>query len=1153
MSKHFIHLRLQSAYSLLESAMKIETIISAVKKHKMPAVCVADRNNLFGMLEFAMAASKAKLQAIHGAILNMKHHGEVAEILLIAKDQVGYKNLIKLVSHIYTKPSHETNHETSRGQNLEITFDDLKMHQEGLIVLSSYTNGHIGKSILADNYDKAKIYAIEMKELMGDRFYFEIMRHGLANERKIERIYIQLAIECDIALVATNNILFENIAMHDAHDVLLCIAAGVVKDVTDRKHESNQCYFKSADEMVSLFSDLPEAIENSWYIMQRCSVMAQECAPELPTFAEESSSEDDMLRRQAKKGLELRLEKKFQVENIPEDQRAVIKQEYLMRIEYELDIICEMKFPGYFLIVSDFIKWSKENGIPVGPGRGSGAGSVVAWSLLITDLDPIKFGLFFERFLNPERVSMPDFDIDFCQERRDEVIQYIRKKYGNNKVGQIITFGKLQAKSVIKDVSRVLGLRYEFADYLTELVPFNAVNPVTLEQAIKEVAELNQAARGNGLYNLHGEEELIQQVLDTALILEGLNRHVSVHAAGIVIGSRDLVDILPVYKDPGSDMLIIQYSMKYAEAAGLVKFDCLGLQTLTLIDKCTQLIRKNGTEIDPYNLPYDDPKTFALLTTGMSSGIFQFESVGMKDSLRKLKPDCIEDIIALGALYRPGPMDNIPTYIACKHGKEKPDYLHPTLVKTLKETYGVIIYQEQVMEIAQILAGYTLGAADLLRRAMGKKVKAEMEAQEAMFVEGAQKNGISKEQASSIFELVAKFAGYGFNKAHASAYGVISYQTAYLKANFAAEFLTTCLNLDMHDSDKVNLFVNEALAFDIKIVPPCVDESRGFFYLQKANDFNDKDSIVYSLGAIKGITQVLGNIIAVERDKKPFTTILEFVERMPPKALNKKGLENLIKAGAFDRLHSNRNELLLSIPKLISHAASHQSQIQQQQSSLFAVDIKHVISNADDLPLFEKSMMEYDVCGVFLREHPVSIYHELLQFRGAKNSYQIKNVMPNGSARIDIAGIIQKKDARMSQRGRFVTVQLSDQFGNFEITIYNEEVFKKYADMLDLKMMVVVSCDMFKDEGGMRLTAIAFQDVTKYLSNATHELIFYPRDETQMLELSRILASKARIQAEPNTKIVMYYPSEGSLLAKIALPDQSFDLIDIAELKLLFL
>ena len=798
---------------------------------------------------------------------------------------------------------------------------------------------------------------------------------------------------------------------------------------------------------------------------------------------------------------------------------------------------------------------------------GTGAGAVVAWSLLITDLDPIKFGLLFERFLNPERVSMPDFDIDFCQERRDEVIKYVRQKYGNNKVGQIITFGRLQAKAVIKDVARVLGLMYTFADYLTELVPFNAVNPVTLEQAIKEVAELNQAARGEGLYNLQGEEELIKEVLDTALILEGIHRHISIHAAGIVIGGRDLVEILPLYKDSASDMLIIQYSMKYAEAAGLVKFDFLGLQTLTLIDKCAQLIRKNGTEIDVDSLTYDDPKTFALLTTGQSSGIFQFESVGMKDALRKLKPDCIEDIIALGALYRPGPMDNIPTYIACKHGREKPNYLHPSLEHTLKETYGVIIYQEQVMEIAQIMGGYSLGAADLLRRAMGKKIKAEMAAQEALFVEGAIKKGISKEQASNIFELVAKFAGYGFNKAHAAAYGVISYQTAYLKANFTAEFLTTCLNLDMHDSDKVNLFVNEALFFNVGIVPPDVNESRGEFYLVRTvipveagtqclnnkelgSGFRrDDEKIIYALGAIKNVTPALGNTIALECEKKPFTSVIDFVERLPHKLLNKRGLENLIKAGAFQKLHANNNELLKSIPKLIAHASSHHNQIAMQQSSLFGVEVQHVIDKSDDLTLAEKAMMEFEVCGVFLRQHPVSIYNDLLQLREAKHSYQIKYEMPNGAARINIAGIIQKKDARMSARGRFVTIQLSDQYGNFEVTVFNEEVLKKYADLLDLKTMVVVACDMFKDDGGMRLTAAAFYDLQKYLSSANHELVFYPQDEVEVAALTSKLLSKSKGVENPNTKITLYYPSEGNLLAKIQLPDQRFELEDIGELR----
>ncbi len=1137
MTTKFIHLRLQSSYSLLESALKIETIVSRAHKLKMKAVAMTDRNNLFGSLEFAMEASKKGLQPIHGAILTLKHHGEHGEILLLGKDETGYRNLLKLVSHIYTKPD--------RAADLEITFEELTAHQEGLIILSGYINGHIGKALLAKDHDKAKLYASEMKNLVGDRFYFEVMRHGLRSEKEIELSYVNLAAELNIPLVATNNVFFENIDLHDAHDVLLCIAEGVVKEQSDRKHVSNQCYFKSADEMASLFADLPEAIENSCYIMQRCCAMAEPSAPLLPRFAGDNASEEALIRAEAHEGLQERLRQKFIAEDIPEGNQQAIIDEYIKRIDYELGIICKMNFSGYFLIVSDFITWSKKQGIPVGPGRGSGAGSVVAWSLLITDLDPIKFGLLFERFLNPERISMPDFDIDFCQERRDEVIKYVRSKYGDNKVAQIITFGKMQAKAVIKDVSRVLGLRYEYADALTELVPFNAVSPVTLDQAINEVAELGQAARGKGLYSLQGEEELIKQVLDTALILEGVHRHVSVHAAGIVIGGKDLIDILPLYKDPSSDMLIIQYSMKYAEAAGLVKFDFLGLQTLTVIDKCVQLIAKDGIKIDIANLPFTDPKAYELLTRGEAAGVFQFESVGMKDSLRRLKPDCIEDLIALGALYRPGPMDNIPTYIACKHGKAQPDYLHPKLEGILKETYGVIIYQEQVLEIARVLAGYTLGAADLLRRAMGKKIKPEMAAQEAMFIDGAIKNGVSAEQAASIFESVAKFAGYGFNKAHAASYGVISYQTAYLKANYMPEFLTTCMNLDIGDSDKINLFVQEALAHDIGIIPPDVNQSSGYFSIAKS----EKKQIIFALGAIKNVTKVLGDIIAKERENGLFPTIMDFVERIPSKVLNKRGLENLIKAGAFDSLHQNRKELLESIPKLLAHANSYHQEVRQQQISMLGVSIEHLLAKTVDLSLEEKSIMEFEVCGVFLRQHPLAVYDQLLAAKDAKNSYVIKHEMPKGAAKIEIGGIIQKKDSRMSSRGRFITVQLSDQYGNFEVTIFNESVLKEYFELLEVQKMVVVSCDMFKDEGGIRLTATKFYDIEEYLGKADHELYFYLRNIDELKTLAEIIVKKRKTGMPPNTQLRVFVPSEGNMMAKVNMPPQAFDLQDIAFLR----
>lgn len=1130
----FVHLRLQSSYSLLESTLKIGQIVSKAKEMNMPAITMADRNNLFGSLEFAMAASKDGVKPIHGVILNVLDGNDLGEILLLAKDDIGYKNLLKLGSHIYTKPD--------RGQNLEITLNDLKENNEGLIILSAYSDGHIGKALLSGDISKAESYAKTYKEIAGDRFYFEIMRHNLDKEKSIEKKYIELAHKLDIPLVATNNVLFTDIDSHDPHDVLLCIAEGVVKEQTERKRASNQCYFKSPDEMKELFKDLPEAIENACHIMMRCNVMAMPQDPALPRFVEGDESEADKLKSDSHNGLEERLKQKFALENIPESRQQDIRDEYYKRIDYELEIICKMDFAGYFLIVSDFIRWSKNEGIPVGPGRGSGAGSVVAWALLITDLDPIKFGLLFERFLNPERISMPDFDIDFCQEGRDKVIGYVRNKYGNDKVGQIITFGKMQAKAVIKDVARVLGLRYEYADYLTELVPFNAVNPVTLGQAIEEVAELNQASKGKGLYNLSGEEELIKQVLETALILEGLHRHVSVHAAGIVIGAKNLIDILPLYKDKSSDMLIIQYSMKYAESIGLVKFDFLGLQTLTLIDKCRKLAIDQGKEVDVENLTFDDPKTYELLTKGDSSGVFQFESVGMKDALRKLRPDSIVDLMALGALYRPGPMDNIPTYIACKHGKAKPDYLDQKLQNTLKETYGVIIYQEQVLEIARVLAGYSLGSADLLRRAMGKKIKAEMDAQEAMFIEGALKNGMTKERASTIFAAVAKFAGYGFNRAHAASYGVISYQTAYLKANFPNEFITTCLNLDINDSDKVNLFIEEAKQHKIDVIAPDVNKCFGNFMIQ-----NDK--ILFGLGAIKNVTINLGDTIAREREKGEFKSVMDFIERIPTKILNKRGLESLIKAGALDGLHANRNELLLSVPKLISHASSHAHEQQMQQFSLLGAEAKYIIEKAEDLSKDERAILEFEVCGVFLRDHPIAKYDKLLQDKGAKNSIQVKDEMEVGSYKVDIAGIIQKKDSRMSPRGRFITVRLSDNYGNFEVTIFNEDILKDYVELLDLQKLVVATCDMYKDEGGIRLTAIKFADIDEYLKQNIRELSFKLESEKDLEYLVNKLSGKMSDLENANAKITFIIPSGDSLLAKIELPPLKLEIEDLTELK----
>lgn len=1151
----FIHLRSQSSYSLLESALTIDKIIELAVANHMPALCLSDRGNLFGLLEFALGCSKAGVQPIHGIILNViipdittdskiiHPANNFAEILLIAKDPAGYQNLLKLSSYVFVKNDRKIcNH---------ITIADLIDHQQGIIALSSYTDGIIGKFLLAKNQPQAVFWAHKLQDIFADRFYCEIMRHSLAREQLIESAYLEIAVDLNIPLVATNQVLFSDVSRHDDHDVLLCLLEGVTKGVKDRRRVSNQCYFKSSSQMVQLFSDLPEALENTIALAQRCYVMAVPHPPMLPNFVSQVS-EDEQIRQDAELGLDGKLAAKFKFENTPLAEQVQITEQYLERLNYELAVICKMHFSGYFLIVSDFIKWSKEQGISVGPGRGSGAGSVVAWSLLITDLDPIKFGLLFERFLNSERISMPDFDIDFCQERREEVIDYVRAKYGDNRVGQIITFGKMQAKAVIKDVSRVLSLPYNYANYLTELVPFNAVNPVTLEQAIHEVAELKSAASGQGLYDMRGEVTLIQQVLSTALALEGLHRHASIHAAGLVISGRDLVEIVPVYKSLNSPMLVVQYSMKYAELAGLIKFDFLGLQTLTVITKCLKLLLEQNIKIDFSSNLFDDALTYQMLSTGQSTGVFQFESAGMKDTLRQLKPDCLGDLIALGALYRPGPMENIPVYIACKHGKQQPDYLHPLLESILQETYGVIIYQEQVIEIAKILANYTLGTADLLRRAMGKKIKSEMAAQEQQFINGAKANGVTYEQAKSIFTTVAKFAGYGFNKAHASAYGVISYQTAYLKANFPAEFLVSCLNLEINNNDKINVFIQEARQSNITIMPPDINYSTGYFSVQD----QPQKTIIYGLGAIKNVTVAFAKLVETERASNgDFRNIINFVERLPHKAVNRRLLENLIKAGCFDNCHQNRQQLLLSVEKLMAYAASYHQEAGSNQFSLIKVNTisQAILVSADHAALLNDTalgLQEFEVLGLFINKHPLTEYQNLLAKLNMINSRSLKHDLPPGLSIIKIAGIIQKKEARMSARGRFITLQLSDQFGIFEVTIFSEELLKNYVHLLNVETLVVVQCEAARDQGGVRLVAKSFSGLSDMIRDTKFNLKLYPKNLAELQIIVDLLKLRTGSLSSNNTSVVLFIPVNPQFTAKIELLMYFYlEILDLETLK----
>ncbi|MFT6219470.1 MAG: DNA polymerase-3 subunit alpha [Rickettsiales bacterium] len=797
----------------------VSDLVELAKENKMPAVGICDNGNLFGALEFSSACKKSAIQPIiacemlidlseeqNHKISHLDQINSFKKIVLIAKDEQGYLNLMALVSDSFT--------EKSNSLPEHINFAKLQSRKSGIIALSGGFEGFLSSAVSENQDKKAEELALKFKDLLGEDFYIEVSRHKNPDENKIEKKLIDLAYKTNIPLVATNDNYFPDPDMFEAQDILSCIGTGRYFTETNRKKLTPEHYFKSPSQMKELFADLPEAIENTVNIAKKCVIMAFERPPSLPRFHTGNDlSEKEELFEWSTKGLSMRLKLKFELEETSAEKQDQINKQYFERLDYELGIINEMNFSGYFLIVSDFIIWSKENDIPVGPGRGSGAGSIVAWSLQITDLDPLRFGLLFERFLNPERVSMPDFDIDFCQARRDEVITYVQKKYGAEMVAQIITFGKLQAKAVLKDVGRVLQMPYGQVDRICKMIPFNALEAVTLQKAI----DMDKEFQNN-----------------IALKLEGLSRHASTHAAGVVIGDKPLKEICALYLDDKGGMPAVGYSMKYAENAGLVKFDFLGLKTLTTISDTVKLVKKTqGIEIDINKIKLDDKLTFDMLAEGDSIGVFQIESSGMRSMLRQMQADKLEDIIALISLYRPGPMENIPTYIRRKLGQEETSYPHPLLEKTLKETHGVIVYQEQVMEIARVLAGYSLGGADILRRAMGKKIQAEMDKQRQIFVEGAIKNGVEKNQAGEIFDLVDKFAGYGFNKSHAAAYALISYQTAYLKANFPVEFLISSINLDIDNSDKINIFLQVAKDHDIKILPPEVNESGSLFEVEK--------------------------------------------------------------------------------------------------------------------------------------------------------------------------------------------------------------------------------------------------------------------------------------------------------------------------------
>jgi DNA polymerase-3 subunit alpha len=1045
----FVHLRVHTAYSLSEGALPVDELAALCRAKEMPAAAITDTNNLFGALEFSAAAAKVGVQPIIGCQLDIvcehgglggngagSHGPEADPLVLLVQNATGYRNLLRLIKEAYLGHA-------DPGDPM-VTLDVLARHSDGLIALTGGPDGPIGRQLQEGQEDAARAILEKLEAAFPGRLYVELQRHGLPKERATEPKFLDIAYARNLPLVATNEAFFSDPSMYEAHDALICVAEGVHISDSERRRLTPDHGFKSASEMRALFADLPEAVDNTLVIAKRCAFMVEPREPILPPYdCGDGRTEEDELRAQAKAGLEKRLETRVFKPGMTDAEREAAADPYRKRLNYELEVITAMGYPGYFLIVADFIRWAKENGIPVGPGRGSGAGSVVAWALTITDLDPLRFGLLFERFLNPERISMPDFDVDFCQDRRDAVLRYVQQKYGRDHVAQIITFGKLQARAVLRDVGRVLEIPYGYVDKICKLVPFNPANPPTLDDALKAEPQLRKLA---------ADDPMVENLIGIARRLEGLYRHASTHAAGVVIGDRPLEELIPLYRDPRSDLPVTGFNMKYVEYAGLVKFDFLGLKTLTVLAEAERLVRGAGIEISVADLPLDDKVTYEMIGRGETTGVFQLESAGMRDVLRKLKPDTFEDIIAVVALYRPGPMDNIPSYIRRKHGEETPDYLYPTLEGILKETFGIIIYQEQVMQIAQELSGFSLGSADILRRAMGKKIRSEMAKQRQAFVQGAVSKGVPEAKASDIFDLVNKFAGYGFNKSHAAAYALVAYQTAYMKANHPVEFMAASMTLDLANTDKLNVFKQELDRMGVTLLPPDVNASDAVFTVERGRAGGP--AIRYALAAIKNVGQAaMERVVAERREHGLFKDIMNFAERMDAHVINKRQMENLVRAGAFDNLIGNRRQVFESIEMLLRFASLAQNERSSGQMGLFGGPAggkdngamkKPALPSVPDWPAMERLKQEFDAIGFYLSAHPLDTYAAGLRRLKARQSSEI--IAAGRQGPVKMAGTLIGMKERTSAKGnRYAFLQFSDTAGVFEVTAFSETLSEHRA------------------------------------------------------------------------------------------------------------
>ncbi len=1100
----FVHLRVHTAYSLSEGAMLVPKLIHKLHDQGVPAIAVTDTANMFGGKAFSKYASDEGVKPILGCQFYLRNpdaddvlkaKGRIIEpdkIVLLVMNENGYQNIMKLMKRSYLD-------NPKQGEKAQLKMSDLEELNGGLIALTAGVEGQIGRLLLENRKAEAEEVVVKLREIFADRLYMEISRIGLETEQKTEDDFINFAYKYNIPLVATNEAFFFDADMYEAHDALICIAAGEYVANDDRKKYSPNNRLRSAEEMVELFKDLPEAVQSTVNIAARCNYLSQKVDPLLPIFeCPEGKTQDEFITEQAYKGLKQRMEAQVYNDSQTPEERAEIDKRYYERLDYELSVIKKMGFPGYFLIVSDFIQWSKTHGVPVGPGRGSGAGSIVAWSLKITDLDPLKLDLLFERFLNPERVNMPDFDVDFCQENRYKTIEYVQKKYGFDHVAQIITYGKLQAKNVIRDVARVLQMPYAQADRISKMIPpgVQGKNP-TLQESLDQVPELEQ---------MRQEDPQINKLFDIGMKLEGLYRQSGMHAAGVVIGDRPLDQLVPLYKDPKADMPVTQYDMKFVEETGLIKFDFLGLKTLTVIKKAVDWVKKvHKIDLDIDNIPLDDKLTYEMLQRGDTSAVFQFESPGMKDVHKQIKPDRFEDLIAIVSLYRPGPMDNIPTYIKRKHGEEEITYLHPDLAPILDETYGIMVYQEQVMKIAQALGGYTMGGADKLRKVMGKKMRDEIPKQRKMFTEGAVAKGIDEGTATKIFDQMEKFASYGFNKSHAAAYSLVSYQTAYLKAHYPVEFMCAVMSLDMTNVDKLLLYKEECKKMGFKVLPPDINKSDADFDVEDGN-------IRYALAAIKSVGAANMEAIAAERHAHgPYKDVSDFIHRIDAKQINRRQLEQLIKAGAFDCLDKNRGKLFANIETIVQHISAATELKTSSQSSLFGdqeLQAKVKLAEKPDWPELEKLKLEAEAIGFYLSAHPLDSYSRGMERLGVKKCNEVfQGIRTGDTIRAKLAGCVNSFQKRISKNGnKYAFLEISDGSSNFEGLLFSEGLTRFEETIKSgLPLLVSVTIDKQNEEGNPRVMINSVETLDKAIADVANGLEISLNDTSAVPKLKEIL------------------------------------------------